>query len=93
MTYDFKLSCTLPASPGAIYDAWLDSAKHSAMITVELAPTQTGARLTLTHSGVPDGQTSYEKGGWQDNYFAPMKAYFASAKTGRGPAGKPPGIV
>ena len=31
MTYDFKLSCTLPASPEAVYDAWLDSAKHSAM--------------------------------------------------------------
>jgi hypothetical protein len=26
MTYDFKLSCTLPASPEAVYDAWLDSA-------------------------------------------------------------------
>ena len=31
MTYDFKLSCTLPASPQDIYDAWLDSATHSAM--------------------------------------------------------------
>jgi uncharacterized protein YndB with AHSA1/START domain len=31
MTYDFKLSCTLPASPEAVYDAWLDSAEHSAM--------------------------------------------------------------
>jgi uncharacterized protein YndB with AHSA1/START domain len=133
MTYDFKLSCTLPASPQAVYDAWLDSAAHSAMtgarakivkrvggdhsawdsyitgktlelvpgerivqswrttefagddpdstIAVELKPTKTGTRLTLTHSGVPDGQTSYENGGWHDNYFAPMKAYFAHAKT------------
>jgi activator of HSP90 ATPase len=31
MTYDFKLSCDLPASPQAVYDAWLDSAAHSAM--------------------------------------------------------------
>jgi uncharacterized protein YndB with AHSA1/START domain len=31
MTYDFKLSCTLPASPEAVYDAWLDSASHTAM--------------------------------------------------------------
>jgi activator of HSP90 ATPase len=140
MTYDFKLSCTLLASPEAVYDAWLDSAKHSAMtgagakinnrvggaysawdgyitgktvelipakrivqswrttqfgdnhpdstIIVELAPAKTGARLTLTHSGVPDGQTSYEKGGWQDNYFAPMKVYFARRKTKRRPAGE-----
>jgi hypothetical protein len=25
---------------------------------------------------VPDGHTSYERGGWQDHYFKPMKAYF-----------------
>ena len=54
-------------------------------ITVDLNPTKGGARLTLTHSGVPDGQTSYEDGGWQDNYFTPMKAYFASER----PRGKP----
>ena len=142
MTYDFKLSCTLPASPEVVYDAWLDSAAHSAMtgagakifnrvggaysawdgyitgktvdlipakrivqswrttkfgandpdstIIVELAAAKTGARLTLTHGGVPDGQTSYENGGWQDNYFAPMKAYFAREKTEGRPAKRPP---
>jgi activator of HSP90 ATPase len=141
MTYDFKLSCMLPARPEAVYDAWLDSGAHSAMtgagakidrgvggahaawdgyitgrtielipgkrivqswrttqftsvdpdstITVELAPTRTGTRLTLTHAGVPDGQTSYENGGWQDNYFAPMKAYFAREKSMGGSAKKP----
>jgi activator of HSP90 ATPase len=141
VTYDFKLSCTLPASPQDIYDAWLDSATHSAMtgagakiakrvggsfgawngyitgktvelipgrrivqswrttefadddpdstITVELKPAKTGTRLTLTHRGVPDGETSYENGGWEDNYFAPMKAYFARAKTKGRPGGKP----
>ena len=31
MTYDYKLTCALPASPEAIYDAWLDSARHAAM--------------------------------------------------------------
>ena len=129
MTYDFKLSCILPASAEAVYDAWLDSACHGAMtgapasigkrvgepysawdgyivgktlelipgrrivqswrsadfgsldpdstITVELEPTKTGTRLTLTHAGVPDDQTDYENGGWRDFYFSPMKAYFA----------------
>ena len=129
MTYEFKLTCTLPASPEAVYDAWLDSARHSAMtgapatisnrvgepyaawdgyitgrtlelvpgrrivqswrtsefeesdpdstVTVDLAPTKTGTRLTLAHCGVPDGQTDYENGGWRDFYFSPMKAYFA----------------
>ena len=145
MTYDFKLWCTLPASPQAVYDAWLDSAAHSAMtggganivngvggaysawdgyiagetielvpakrivqtwrttqfaghdpdstITVDLEPIRTGTRLTLTHSGVPDGQTSYQNGGWRDYYFAPMKAYFASAKANRRRAGKPAGAA
>jgi activator of HSP90 ATPase len=140
MTYDFKLSCTFTASPETVYDAWLDSAAHSAMtgaaakvekrvggahsawdgyiagrtlelipakrivqswrttqftgadpdstITVELAPTKAGTRLTLTHSGVPDGQTGYENGGWQDFYFAPMKAYFAREKCAEKPPGK-----
>jgi activator of HSP90 ATPase len=141
MTYDFKLSCTLPATPQAVYDAWLDSAAHSAMtggaakiasrvggaysawdgyitgktlelipgkrivqswrtsefalrdpdstITVELAPAKAGARLTLIHNGVPGGQTAYENGGWQDSYFAPMKAYFAREK----PKAKPDGNI
>jgi activator of HSP90 ATPase len=132
VTYDFKLSCSLPASPETIYETWLDSDGHSAMtggkakmskkvgaevsawdgyitgknielikgrrivqswrttqfsaaasdsvITVTLAPSKTGARLTLRHSKVPDGQTSYEEGGWQDHYFTPMKEYFAKKR-------------
>ncbi len=46
-------------------------------IAVTLRPVAGGTRLTLRHSRVPDGHTSYEEGGWQDNYFTPMKAYFA----------------
>ena len=132
MTYDFKLVCELPAPPKAVYDAWLDSAAHSAMtggkaeiakrvggpytawdgyisgktlklapgerivqswrtsqfaaadpdstISVELAPTKAGTRLTLLHKGVPDGQTNYEKSGWRDFYFVPMQAYFEREK-------------
>jgi activator of HSP90 ATPase len=133
MTYDFKLSCALPATPQAVYDAWLDSVAHGAMtggaakiakrvggayrawdgyitgktlelvpakrivqswrtsefaardpdstITVELEQMKAGTRLTLIHRGVPDGLTSYENGGWQDNYFTPMKAHFARLKS------------
>jgi len=132
MSYDFTLSAVIPASPKAIYDAWLDSRGHTAMtgskakqsgkigaavaawggyisgknlaltpgkrivqswrtthftdahddskITVTLTPVKGGTRLTLKHSNVPDGQTSYQKGGWQDHYFAPMQAYFGKAK-------------
>jgi activator of HSP90 ATPase len=128
VSYDFELSCTLPASPQAVYEAWLNSAAHSAMtggkakaskrvgaafsawdgyivgknielvpgarivqswrasdfadddpdstITVTLSPVEAGTRLTLSHQGVPDGQTSYEVEGWREYYFEPMKAYF-----------------
>jgi activator of HSP90 ATPase len=47
--------------------------------TVELLfdPTDTGTRLTINHSGIPEGQArDYEKG-WQEFYFAPMERYFA----------------
>jgi len=135
MTYDFNLSCTLPASPEAVYEAWLDSERHGAMtrapatigkrvgepyaawdgyiagktlelvpgrrivqswrtsefeesdpdstVTIDLEPTKSGTRLTLTHSGVPDGQTDYENGGWRDFYFSLMKAYFARENRAR----------
>jgi activator of HSP90 ATPase len=45
-------------------------------ITVTLTPVKNGTRITLEHSKVPDGQTSYQKGGWQSHYFEPMKTYF-----------------
>lgn len=129
MSYEFTLTEVIPATPQAIYDAWLDSAGHSAMtggtaemsampgaaftawdgylygrnlelaphesivqswrttqfpeghedskITVTLTPAEGGTLLKLVHSGVPEGQTSYEKGGWQTHYFEPMKKYFS----------------
>jgi uncharacterized protein YndB with AHSA1/START domain len=45
-------------------------------ISVTLRAVPGGTRVTLHHSRVPDGHTSYERGGWQDHYFKPMKAYF-----------------
>jgi uncharacterized protein YndB with AHSA1/START domain len=39
MPYDYKLITTIPASPEAIYDAWLDSAGHTNM---------TGAKATAS---------------------------------------------
>jgi len=133
MSYDFELVCDLPASPRAIYEAWLSSAGHSAMtgakakaskkvgaaysawdgyivgrnlelepnrrivqswrtsefaandpdstVTIALSPIGAGARLSLKHTGVPDGQTSYENEGWREFYFEPMQAYFARRVT------------
>jgi uncharacterized protein YndB with AHSA1/START domain len=47
MAYDYRLSCTLPASPDTVYDAWLDSARHAAMTG---APAKAGARVGDAHS-------------------------------------------
>ncbi len=49
-------------------------------IEVFLQPVTAGAKVTVRHTNVPDGHTSYRDGGWQDNYFEPMKRHFASRK-------------
>ena len=47
-------------------------------VTLEAAPG--GTRVTVNHRNVPDGHTSYRDGGWQNNYFEPMKRYFAAKR-------------
>ena len=128
MAYDFELSDVLPASPKAVYEAWMSTAGHTAMtgadakvdprpggafeawdgyitgvtlalepgrrivqswrtsdfvvgdedsqIDVVLEPSDGGCAVFLRHTNVPDGHRGYEDGGWEDNYFAPMRAYF-----------------
>jgi uncharacterized protein YndB with AHSA1/START domain len=49
---------------------------EDSVVTLSLEETDEGTLLTLVHSNVPDGQTSYEQGGWEKSYFVPMKAYF-----------------
>ncbi len=62
---------------------------EDSIITLTLEEVEDGTLLTLVHSNVPDGHTSYEQGGWQEHYFAPMKEYFAKRKqTGRGERSK-----
>jgi uncharacterized protein YndB with AHSA1/START domain len=46
-------------------------------LEILLEPAGSGARLTLVHSEIPDGQGSRYEEGWKENYFAPMQAYFA----------------
>ncbi len=46
-------------------------------IEVLLEPVKGGTKLTLRHSNVPNGHTSYRDGGWQEHYFKPMKKYFS----------------
>jgi uncharacterized protein YndB with AHSA1/START domain len=49
-------------------------------LEITLTPTKTGTKLTLRHSGIPDGQAASYKPGWKDHYFDPMKEYFAQSK-------------
>jgi uncharacterized protein YndB with AHSA1/START domain len=64
---------------------------QDSIITLTLEEVDDGTLLTLVHSNVPDEQTSYERGGWQQHYFEPMKAYFSKpASSGpRAKAAKP----
>lgn len=55
-------------------------ADEDSKITVTLTPVKAGTRLTLVHSDVPDGHTSYENGGWRDYYFKPMGKYFGKSR-------------
>ena len=55
---------------------------EDSIVTLTLEDVEGGTLLTLVHSDVPDGQTSYEKGGWEEHYFEPMKEYFANRKRG-----------
>jgi activator of HSP90 ATPase len=44
-------------------------------VEIYLEETQSGTKLTLVHTKVPEGQNGYIKG-WEDFYFTPMKAHF-----------------
>jgi activator of HSP90 ATPase len=46
-------------------------------VEVLLVPVEAETRLVLHHRNVPDGQTGYERSGWQESYFDPMKEYFS----------------
>jgi len=54
------------------------------IVTLTLEDVEGGTLVILQHSNVPEEQTRYEQGGWQQYYFEPMKKYFAKAKRARG---------
>jgi activator of HSP90 ATPase len=45
-------------------------------IEVVLEAIDDGTLLKLRHTKVPSHNHSYQEGGWQDSYFAPMSEYF-----------------
>jgi activator of HSP90 ATPase len=55
---------------------------EDSIVTLTFEETNSRAtRVTLIHRNVPDGQTIYEHGGWQEHYFKPIKAYFAKRRS------------
>jgi activator of HSP90 ATPase len=73
---------TLGLEPGRrIVQSWrttrFTAADPDSRIEVTLEPVPGGTRVTVAHGNVPDGHTSYRDGGWHDNYFEPMKRWFA----------------
>jgi len=72
---------TLELDPGRrIVQSWRTSEfagrDPDSRIDVLLEPVDGGTLLTLHHTAIPDDQAGYEQG-WRDNYFEPMRAYFA----------------
>jgi activator of HSP90 ATPase len=41
-----------------------------------------GATITVTHSGLPPGQSVFNLEWWEETYFKPMDAYFARDNNG-----------
>jgi len=76
------LSRALPVNvrPGDRRYAGDGQSNADSRIEVVLQPVAGGTRVTVHHRNVPDGHTSYRDGGWQNNYFEPMKRYFAAAR-------------
>ena len=48
-------------------------------VEVSLQPEGNGTRLTLRHTGIPEGQAELYERGWHDHYFRPMQEYFIHA--------------
>lgn len=79
---------TVSLAPGKrIVQSWRTSEfteqHRDSRIEITLEPAGAGTRLTLRHTDVPVTQAADYKSGWVDNYFEPMKAYFAMRRKKR----------
>lgn len=45
------------------------------MVSIGLEPEGNGTRLTLDHTGFPDGAKEMLEGGWHERYWKPMGEY------------------
>jgi len=69
-----------------IVQSWRTSefseADPDSQIEIVLEPAEGGARLTLTHTRIPEGQAESYEAGWEESYFAPMRRYFGVSPEG-----------
>jgi uncharacterized protein YndB with AHSA1/START domain len=73
---------TLELKPySRIVQAWRTSEfpdeSPDSRLEIILEAAKKGTKLTLIHSKIPDDQADSYEGGWEDNYFKPMKEYFS----------------
>jgi len=65
-----------------ILQAWRTSefptGSPDSRLEVLLEAVESGTRLTINHSHIPEGQGAMYAQGWQDFYFSPMHAYYLS---------------
>ena len=68
--------------PRRIVQAWrtteFPEEAPDSRVEILLEPVQDRTRLTLIHTGMPEGQAEAYRQGWQDFYFTPMQEYFGS---------------
>lgn len=71
---------------------------EDSLLEILLEEASGGTRLTLRHSGIPEGQGASYETGWADHYFGPLRRYFGKAArsgaasrkgSGRKATGKP----
>lgn len=76
MPHSFKLASTIPASPEAVFDAWLDSAGHSAMTGGKAsASDKVGAAFTAWDGYISGRNIELVRGkrivqSWRTNQFS-----------------------
>lgn len=46
-------------------------------LEIQLEAVPGGCKLTLLHSGIPDGEGEKYAEGWEEHYFVPMRVYFS----------------
>ncbi len=58
------------------------------LVSVKISKSKGGARVTLTHTDIPEGQGARYQKGWDEFYFEPLKKFFAAPEKPRKAAKK-----